>query len=353
MKNYLSVRSDGTAFGTKVFCPDGSEVMIKSIVLGVTARELEQATMVFYLTQNLHIRLTGSKELDGLFFENGDRMDGLVRLEAEPLDNQSGDTATAVFYPKGSKGAPEDETPIIHPAARDFAGPGPVIVEVRRILNAGPQEGTTAAAARVVREWKGCLEELDVDGCAKWENERREIIEALDALGAVTHAPSVPAGVHIQPLSIVGRIRALAASKIENKMVLRMPDVTEFLGRPIQFWQDVRAVLRTLTTRPGDELEMLKQVVRQNMSRGAQLAEMTRELQRAGKERERYTERILAMLRDTARAAGYDPDEATHGEEMVAGTIKAIKALRDCTEHAWAIIANAGGGEWAKEGEEW
>ena len=62
--------------------------------------------------------------------------------------------------------------------------------ELGRILCAGPSESLVDAATRQMRELRACREELDVDGCAKWENERREIVKVLDEVGAPTKADS-------------------------------------------------------------------------------------------------------------------------------------------------------------------
>lgn len=244
---FLRIETNGTGDGTKVFAPNGEEIkgIISVIIPPITGRSDERATVEFYVAGGKMDQESPQAAADTAARPPHAMSDeslvntllGLTMLASGALPGPTRDRTNALKMELMRR---LDWT-------RD-------IFRARGVLNAGDNETLVAAADRVMADWHACMEELDADGCAKWKNER---------------------------------------------------------------------------------------------------GEMVRELKQAGKDREQYTNRVLAMLKDTARAAGYDPDEATHGDEIVAGTIKAIKAMRDCMEHAWGLIANAGGGEWAKEGAEW
>jgi hypothetical protein len=109
MKNYLRVQSDGTSKGTKVFLPDGMQLMLRSLAITVAVLELEECEMEYYLTRKLSMRLDGSHAGSGLFLENGTRIDGVIEMSTPPYTGFHSGTAKVKFYPKGATAAIEDK----------------------------------------------------------------------------------------------------------------------------------------------------------------------------------------------------------------------------------------------------
>lgn len=458
---HLRVQTDGTAAGTKVICPDGTEVKVKAIQINVVARELEEVEMTFYLSRHLYARNDGTPEGSGLFFANNERMDGLISIEIDPADAAPPLSACKVrFYPAGSKGANVITARPMHPAIeppphamndRDLVNtllgltsmaggfvPGPTrdrtkaleeelmmrlnfkpeaITEVRRILKADEKEGTTAAAARRMKERNDLMEELDADGCAKWATEKREIIEALDKLGAPTIALSTPPGIGNTALSIVGRIRALADRSIHVHNIMSIPPtatpIIEFMGRPVSFWGELQSILQTIELDPGEQLPKLREIIREYRGRGQLLLEAMTALDELGAPKKstgghavlnlvgriRYlaaqTEATIMAVLDEVGAPRIDPactgmlltlagrirrfavkHEKQHEAEAGAAVqmlyriaaaagapaeapdaetlVQGItKAIKDRNEMAWTIIASAYGGDWASAPGDW